>query len=190
MTKILIATSNEGKKREFIHYLTKLDLDIESLAKNQFSEPEEDGTTFADNALIKANYYYLKTGNIILADDSGICVDALGGRPGIYTARWGSHKDKFERIYNGIKDDANNNYEANFTCVLCYKTNEKTHIFFEGVTEGLIAKEPRGNQGFGFDAIFIPNGSNKTFAEMSIDEKLSFSPRGKALTKLVNYLNK
>lgn len=190
MSKILVATSNKGKMVEINFFLKNLNIELADLSSYPSTPPKENGLTFEENALIKADYYSSLTRLNVLTDDSGLCIDALEGKPGIYTARWADKNDKFDKIANLIAHSRTKNYQAYFTCVLCYKELDKKAVFFEGRTDGRISFPPKGEQGLGFDSIFIAEGTNKSFAEMNKDEKLKYSARGKALKKLSSYLSK
>ena len=195
-TKLLIATNNKGKFSEIESLLNHIN--IKSVPTFQFNlaEPEETGTTFAANSLLKAKYYAAKTGLTALADDSGLCVEAMNGAPGIYSARFAKNSDgqddfpaAFEKIFSEIEKNSPQNFRAFFICNLSIfdpKTNFE--ISFEGRVDGNLTFPPRGDQGFGYDPIFIKNGLNKTFGEMAAEEKDQISHRADAFNKLVEWL--
>lgn len=190
-SKLLIATTNVGKLKEFEHYLSD-HFELLSLKDVDFeTEIIEDGSTFAENALIKARALYQHSNLAVLSDDSGLEVSALGGAPGIYSARYAGE---------GLGDAANNAkllYELNssedrsarFYCALAYVNAQGQEYVFEGEVPGAILAEPRGAQGFGYDPLFVPQGHDRSFAEMSTSEKKSMSHRGEALKKFVKFLN-
>ncbi|HEY8462060.1 MAG TPA: RdgB/HAM1 family non-canonical purine NTP pyrophosphatase [Blastocatellia bacterium] len=199
-----MATSNKGKVAEIASLLKGLEgvegsgyrvIGIEDLP--QAPPPvEETGTTFAENALIKADYYHAATGLLTLADDSGLEVDALDGRPGVYSARYGgenlSSAQQVSLLLEEMKDAPEEKRTARFVCVvaLAGSAGESSNIrqIFEGRCEGKIAFEPRGAGGFGYDPVFIDAELGRTFAELSPEEKSSRSHRGKALRAAVKYL--
>jgi XTP/dITP diphosphohydrolase len=194
--KLLIATNNKGKFSEISSLLKQLN--IESVPTFQFniSEPEETGKTFAENSLLKAKYYASKTGLIALADDSGLCVDAMNNSPGIYSARFAKNSEgkddfnsAFEKIFSEINKTSPENRRAFFICNLSLFNPETNFaISFEGRVDGNLTLEPRGNLGFGYDPIFVKNGMEKTFGEISAEEKDKISHRANAFEKLTNWL--
>lgn len=184
--KLVLSTDNKNKIREIKNLLG--DLDIEILGKSDIGadfEVEENGETLYDNALIKAKAISDKTDEYVLSDDTGLFVNSLNGEPGVHSARYASeHNDKLnrEKLLKNLS-----NYEdrsAYFKTQLILIDNNKNIIPLDGVCEGEIIKEERGENGFGYDSIFMPKGYNKTFAEMSLDEKNKISHRSKALQKL------
>ena len=215
---LLIATSNKGKVAEIASLLEGLDcraIGLEDLP--QVPPPvEETGTTFVENALIKADYYQRVSGLLTLADDSGLEVDALGGRPGVYSARYGgeglSGAQQIALLLEEMKDTPEEKRTARFVCVVALvgapgETSSKREPVwrldgavvdspampqirqtFEGRCEGRIAHAPRGAGGFGYDPIFIDAELGRTFAELSPGEKSSRSHRGKALRAAIKYL--
>jgi XTP/dITP diphosphohydrolase len=214
---LLIATSNKGKVAEIASLLEGLDCRAIGLDDLPEVPPpvEETGTTFVENALIKADYYHAATGLLTLADDSGLEVDALGGRPGVYSARYGgeslSSAQQIELLLEEMKGAPEGKRTARFVCVVALvgkTSNKRSHVWrpdealvdaevgprirqtFEGRCEGKIALAPRGAGGFGYDPIFIDAELGRTFAELSPREKSSRSHRGKALRAAVDYLEK
>jgi len=187
--QILIATHNLHKKEEIQQILgpefiitTFTDYDINE-------EIVEDGNTFQENALIKAKYCFEKTGKASVGDDSGLVVEALDGRPGIYSARYaGNHnfKKNIEKVLEELKDQPNR--RAYFITVLCFKDEDGEH-YFEGRVYGNITTEVFGEDGFGYDPIFVPDDHNLTFAEMMPEEKNKISHRSAALKKFLEFLN-
>ena len=192
-SQLLIATNNKGKFFEIESLLNQINIKAVPTFQFNIEEPEETGKTFAENSLLKARYYGSKTGLMALADDSGLCVDALNGEPGIYSARFAKNERgendfnfAFEKISAAIK---NNNYAAHFICNLALfdpKTNFE--ISFEGRVDGNLTFPALGNKGFGYDPIFIKNGMTQTFGEIDPNQKDQISHRAAAFSKLVNWL--
>jgi XTP/dITP diphosphohydrolase len=186
---LLVATTNTGKVAEISALLNGLNLQIIGLSDLSQSPPpvDETGTTYVENALIKADYYHGLTGLITVADDSGLEVDALGGRPGVYSARYGgvglSPSEQIVKLLDELKEVPVEKRTARFVCsiALCGPGLRET---VEGRCEGMIADQPRGTGGFGYDPIFIDPESGKSFAELSQEEKAQRSHRGKALKEL------
>lgn len=151
---------------------------------------EETETTLEGNAQIKSDYVHNKYGLNCFADDTGLEVDVLEGAPGVYSARYAGEKasfqDNVDKLLNALKGSEDRN--ARFRTVISLKIGDKQH-FFEGICEGEITKEMQGDEGFGYDPVFKPNGSELTFAEMSMEEKGRISHRGKATEKLISFLN-
>lgn len=187
--EILVATHNLHKKEE-IQQILGSDYVVTSLSDYNLNEEiVEDGNTFQENALIKAKYCFEKTGKPSVGDDSGLVVEALNGRPGIYSARYaGNHnfKKNIEKVLAEMKDEPNR--RAYFITMLCFKDQDGEH-YFEGRVYGNITQEVFGEEGFGYDPIFIPDDYNMTFAEMLPEEKNKISHRSEALKKFLDYLN-
>ena len=195
--KILVATTNPGKKAEFEAMLGG-DWSIEWLGLSDFDdipEVEEDGVTFAENARKKALGYAKATGCITIADDSGICIDALGGAPGVNSARFSGPKlpdeertlidhRNIEKVLELMKDVPEENRSARFVCSLCAASPEKVLLETEGVMEGGIMYEQEGEGGFGYDPIMFIPSFGKTVAQLSSAQKNSISHRGNAIRKL------
>lgn len=192
--KFIIATNNQKKLKELERILNPLGINAVSAKDEGISldDVEETGTTFAENALLKAEAAFKKTGLPSVADDSGLCVDILNGRPGIYSARYAGENatdsDKNNKLLSELKDVPENDRTAHFTCAICCVLPNGEKIEVEGVCEGSIAFEPHGNGGFGYDPIF--KYGDKSYAELSSDEKDLISHRGKALRKLKAELEK
>lgn len=186
--EILIATHNLHKKEE-IQQILGPEFIVTSLTDyNLNDEIIEDGNTFQENALIKAKYCFEKTGKGSVGDDSGLVVEALDGRPGIYSARYaGNHnfKKNIEKVLEELKDEPNR--RAYFITVLCFKDKDGEH-YFEGRVYGNITTEVFGEDGFGYDPIFIPDDHNMTFAQMLPEEKNKISHRSEALKKFLEFL--
>lgn len=188
LRKILVATNNPGKFREIAALLAPLQIEAIPTFQFNLSEPAETGKTFAENALIKAKYYGEKTGLVALADDSGLCVEAMNGAPGIHSARFA--KNGFPEAFGKIESQVSNNKRAHFICNLTlFDPQTEFSISFEGRVDGMLTFPPRGNLGFGYDPIFIKNGMEKTFGEITPEEKDQISHRGEAFKQLVTWLS-
>ena len=192
MTRLLVATTNPGKLREIRGILVGLPIHLLSLADvPPVPEPEETGATFAENAQLKALYYHEHTGLPAVADDSGIEIDALGGEPGVQSARWhGEHyPTKFAAIYRALAEQRLTTSPARFVAHIALA--ERGRIVFEarGTVEGEIAPEPRGTRGFGYDPIFFYPPYGMTLAEVEGSRKAAVSHRGKAFRQLAEYLS-
>lgn len=188
----LIFCSHNNKKKEEIKKLLPNHIELLSLSDLDYhDEIEENATTFSGNALIKAQTIYDQFHLPCFADDSGLEVEALNHEPGVYSARYaGLDKNDDNNMNLVLKNlGESNNRNACFKTVICF-IDEKGVNYFEGKIDGHIINEKRGNQGFGYDPIFIPNGLDKTFAEMSLDEKNNLSHRGIALQKMLAFLSK
>jgi XTP/dITP diphosphohydrolase len=193
LQKIVIASHNSGKVREIGELIAPLGLQVVSAAEVWVDEPEETGATFAENAALKAKNALLKTGLPSLADDSGLAIPALGGSPGIYSARWAVGKDfspAFARIERELaeKNLSANGVDAYFVCALCLALPNGEEKIFEGRIDGKLTFPAQGEKGFGYDPIFTPNGYDITFAEMDAAEKHKISHRARAFAKFLEYL--
>lgn len=187
--KLVFATNNKNKLKEVQAMLTNFE--IVSLAEiNCFDDIAETANTLEGNAIIKANFITGKYGLNCFADDTGLEVEALNNEPGVYSARYaGIENDSEKNIQKLLKELGNNiNRKAQFRTAVTLNINEKQYIF-EGICKGTILKEKQGEKGFGYDAVFMPEGYNKSFAEMNMIEKGTISHRGKAINKLVTFLN-
>ncbi|MCB1462005.1 MAG: RdgB/HAM1 family non-canonical purine NTP pyrophosphatase [Nitratireductor sp.] len=179
--KLVIATHNSGKLAEFRDLLSPYGLEVTSAGELGLDEPEETGATFEENARIKAVAACEATGLPALSDDSGLCVDALGGQPGVYTADWaqkpGGGRDfmmamlKVEEALQvkGAKTPAER--RAHFVAVLCLARPDGQTEYFRGEVDGILVWPPRGERGFGYDPVFLPDGFDRTFGEMEAGEK-------------------
>ncbi len=194
--KLLLATRNQGKIVEFRRILDALAPgEIELVGLDQFPDlhdVDETGTTFQENALLKAREMSEATGLPAIADDSGLCVDALNGDPGIFSARWagkhGDDKANLEKVLAQLKDVPDSQRSAYFICVAAlYLPNGDTHCE-EGRFHGWILHHPVGENGFGYDPIFRPDGLTISSAQMSADEKDAMSHRGKALRAIAPHV--
>ncbi len=189
--KVIAATKNKGKIREMHEILSPLDIEIISQQEMGIElDVEETGDTFIKNALIKARAVAMVCDYPVLADDSGICVDALGGAPGVRSARYAgdnaTDEDKINKMLDEIGDNENRN--AKFVTAVAFIYPDGREITAEGEVKGYITKEPKGSNGFGYDPIFFSDELGKTFAEGSDDEKNSVSHRGRALKNLYEKL--
>lgn len=190
--RLLIATHNAGKVREIGELLAPYSLTVTSAAEHNLPEPVEDGSTFAANAEIKARASTEATGLPALADDSGLGVVALDGAPGIYSARWaGASKDfglAMEKVRQELeaRNIPQDRWQAYFICDLCLCLPDGTVHHFEGRVDGTLTFPPRGDKGFGYDPIFVPEGETRTFAEMPPAEKHAMSHRARAFAKLID----
>jgi XTP/dITP diphosphohydrolase len=189
MKKFVIATNNTHKIKEIAN-LAKGKIIFNSLNDiGCFESIPEEQDTLEGNAQQKARYIYEKYGVDCFADDTGLEVDVLNGEPGVFSARYAGENATFDdnvcKLLDNMTGKVNRN--AKFRTVICLIENGK-EIYFEGVCKGTITLTRRGNDGFGYDPIFLPYGYNKTFAEMHIEEKNTISHRALAITKLLNYL--
>lgn len=193
--KIIFATGNEGKMREVRLILKDLDCEILSLAEIGIN-PEiiENGTTFAENAMIKAKAVWECTGEIVLADDSGLVVDYLGGEPGIYSARYmgedTSYIVKNRSITDRMTGAVGEERSARFVCSIAAVMPDGHKIHTEGTMEGIIAEKPAGTGGFGYDPIVYLPEFGMTAAELTLEQKNKISHRGKALTAMKEKLRR
>lgn len=196
MQKLLIATRNQGKIKEIKKELKDFDLEIiglDDLDITKNFEVEEPAMTMEGNAIIKAMAYGNKTGFLTLAEDAGLEVETLDGRPGVLSARYakGSDKDRYLKLLNEMKDVPSDRRQAQFRAVIAIYDPQKGKIrTCEAVYKGKIIEEPRGEQGFGYDPIFLNIEKNKTNAEMTAEEKNEVSHRGKALRKTKEIIKK
>jgi len=179
---IVVASHNEGKVREINALIAPFGFDANSASQLGLSEPVEDGDTFEANALTKARVAVEATGLPALSDDSGLCVDALGGDPGVYTADWAQKEDgsgrdfmmAMEKVEAALKEKnalKPQQRTARFVALLCMAWPDGHHEFFRGEVEGHLVWPPRGKSGFGYDPVFMPEGFDRTFGEMSSEEK-------------------
>jgi XTP/dITP diphosphohydrolase len=189
--RLLIATTNPGKLREITRILEGVPLEIVRLeALPPIAEPEETGSTFAENARLKALYYSRAAGLPSVADDSGLEIEALGGIPGIHSARWQGtdYGVKFARIYELLRAGGAAGSRARFVCALALAVDDRIEFESEGVVQGEIAAEPRGSHGFGYDPIFFYPPLGRTLGEIPDELKEGVSHRGAAFRALREYL--
>ena len=184
--KIIFATGNEGKMREIREILKELQVPVLSMKEAGVSlNIEENGSTFAENAEIKARAVWNCTGGIVLADDSGLVVDALGGEPGVYSARYmgedTSYEIKNREIIRRLEAVSGQDRSARFVCIIAAVLPDGTVRKTEGTMDGVIAMEPAGEEGFGYDPILYIPEYGKTGAQLTMEEKNAISHRGKAL---------
>ena len=195
INKIIIGTNNKGKLREIKNLLPK-NIKIHSTSEFDLRSPVENGKTFKENSLIKSKYFSKKTGLICLADDSGLEIDILDKRPGIYSARWGGKNSDFrkaiKKVYRELnkknKNWKNKKIKARFVCALSISFKSKKITQATGKVEGFISDKPMGKNGFGYDPIFIPKNKKKTFGQMKPSEKYKMDHRFFAFKKIKKFL--
>ncbi len=187
---LVVASHNQGKVREIKALLGPHGIVAESAGALGLAEPEETGLTFAANAEIKAHASAKGSGHAALADDSGLCVDALDGAPGIFSARWAGPTKDFRIAMTRIRDELRHKglttSAAKFVCALCVALPSGESMIFEGEVHGRLTFPPRGDHGFGYDPIFIADGMEDTFAEIDPAKKHAMSHRAKAFEKLLH----
>ena len=194
ISEILIGSNNRGKLREITSLLPK-NVKVFSTKDFNLKSPKETGKTFKSNALIKAKYFSKKTDLICLSDDSGLEIDLLKKKPGIYSARWGGKKSDFnkamQRVYKELdkkdKQWREKKIIARFICALVIYWPSRKKIYSVGKISGKISNKKKGKNGFGYDPIFIPNGYKRTFAEMSKTYKYKIDHRAKAFKKIKRF---
>lgn len=190
---LVIASHNAGKVREIAELLVPCNVEVISAAALGLAEPEENGASFEANAAIKSTHA-AASGHWALADDSGLCVEALGGAPGIYSARWAGATKDFAAAAEKIRHEIERvgadpqGAHAYFICVLSLCSPQGEVKAFEGRIDGRLTFPPRGAKGFGYDPIFIPDGFMQTFAEMDAAQKHSMSHRARAFEKFIAYV--
>jgi XTP/dITP diphosphohydrolase len=187
--RLVIATHNPGKLRELRELLAPHGIAAVSAGDLGLPEPEETGTTFAENARIKAYAAAAAAGLPAFADDSGLAVDALDGEPGIYSARWAGPDKNFQRAMETVEEklralgaQAPEQRRAHFVSALCVAWPDGHVEAFEAQVDGTLVWPPRGKQGFGYDPMFLPDGHTRTFGEMDSEEKHGLPPRGRGLS--------
>lgn len=191
--EIVVATRNRKKVEEIGRILKNEGVSLLTLDScPDCPEVEEDAPDFRGNAVRKALAIMRHTGRASLADDSGLVVDALGGAPGVYSARYGgpgaTDTDNFVKVLDELSDVPSGLRGGRFVCIMALAIPDEGVVTFEGRSEGCIGHEPRGSNGFGYDPIFYPLGHTRSFAEMAATEKDSMSHRGRALEKLKKYM--
>lgn len=190
---LVLATRNKGKTREFAELLNHPSIEIRNLDDfGPIPEVVEDGATFDDNAYKKSSFTARILGYPALADDSGLCVDALGGAPGVISARYAGENatdaENVRKMLDAVKNEKNR--KAAFKCVISIAVPGGAALTYEGECKGVIIDEPKGDNGFGYDPIFYYPELGKTFAQLSIEEKGRVSHRGKALQELAKEMEK
>ena len=195
MTRLVLATHNVHKVRELCRILADAGVGAELVGTDVYPDlPDvvETGTTFAENALLKAHAVAAATGLPAVADDSGLCVDVLGGMPGVFSARWaGRHGDdaaNLALVLAQLSDVPDDRRGAHFACAAALAMPHGSEYVVEGRLVGSLTREPRGSNGFGYDPIFVPDGDTRTTAEMSPDEKDAISHRGRAFGGLAGHI--
>ena len=195
ISKLLIGTNNKGKYKEIRDLLPKY-IKTHSTSEFKLKSPREDGQTFEENSIIKSKYFSKKTKLTCLADDSGLEIDILDKSPGIYSARWGGKKGDFKKAINKVyrelkkknKNWKHKKVKARFICALSIYYLDKKIASVLGKVEGYISVNPKGENGFGYDPIFIPKNRRKTFAEMSSLQKYKIDHRYVAFKKIKKFL--
>ena len=195
ISKLLIGTNNKGKYKEIKDLLPKY---IKTYSTKEFKlkSPKEDGLTFEENSIIKSKHFSKKTKLICLADDSGLEIDLLNKAPGIYSARWGGKNGDFKKAINRVyrnlfridKNWQSKKIKARFICALSIYNLDKKIASVQGKVEGFISNEPKGNNGFGYDPIFLPKNKKETFGEMKSSEKYKIDHRFDAFKKIKKFL--
>lgn len=190
---IVLAITNKGKTREIQKLLENTSVEIKNLSDfGPIPEIIEDGATFDDNAYKKASLTARFLGYPAMADDSGLCVDALEGAPGVYSARYaGENATDQDNVKKLLKDmEGKENRSAGFKCVISIAVPTGTALTYEGECRGVLTTEPQGDNGFGYDPLFFYPEFNKTFAQLTIEEKGQVSHRGRALKQVADEMNK
>jgi len=192
VNSVLIATQNLGKLNEFQSLLSSL---FESVpADHRAPEVDENGTTYQENALKKANAYSKIYQLPVLSDDSGLEIDVLNGEPGLWSARFGgegiSWKERFNKLYEKLAPFPPDQWSARFRSVLCFLTPQGAPVYFEGVCEGRIDQNPKGASGFGYDPIFYSSQLGKSLGEATSEEKAQVSHRAKAVAAFLEWAKK
>jgi XTP/dITP diphosphohydrolase len=193
MKRILVATNNTGKVTELRALLAGVDIDLVTLRELEHREIDEIGSTFVENAELKAAGYALQAGLPAIADDSGLEVDALDGRPGVHSARYGGadtpFETKIEILLDEIESSARSTRAARFVCAISIADKNGNILETKsGICEGSIALNARGLGGFGYDPVFIPDGYDETFGELSNEIKSKISHRGRAFREIIPFL--
>ncbi len=189
MTQLILATHNDHKAKEFRDILPQYS--VQTLADlGDDDEIKETATSLEGNSFIKAETVFKRYGHVVISDDSGLEVDALNGAPGVYSARYAGDPRNDQRNTEKLLDELQgaSNRKAQFRTVITLMNTENS-FQFEGIVKGTIAKSPRGEAGFGYDPVFIPEGVQQTFAELAANEKNKISHRANAIEKLLHFLN-
>jgi XTP/dITP diphosphohydrolase len=191
LKKLIFASHNKGKIKEIKELLAPLNIAVKTSDDIEIPDVEETGTTFAENSLLKSSAIAKMTGIACIADDSGLCVDALNGASGVYSARYAPNRDfdkGMEKLLTEMKESSNKSRSAHFSCVISLAYPDGKYEIFEGRVDGHIAEKKQGNGGFGYDPLFIPDGFDKSFAELGSEIKNNISHRARAMQKLLAYL--
>lgn len=192
LSKILFASHNAGKIAEIKNMLAPLKINVISALDVSLPDVEETGKTFAENSLLKSQTIAKELGIPCIADDSGLCVDALNGAPGVYSARYAPNRDfdkGIDKLLTEMKQSDDKSRKAHFSCVVSLAYPDGSYKLFEGRVDGTIAFERMdGQEGFGYDPVFVPDGYDCSFAQMSKEEKNKISHRGRAMQKFKEYL--
>ena len=190
--EIVIASKNRHKIEEISERLKTLGIESLSLLDFEVTEAPETGSTFLENVYQKSSFYAERLNMPVLSDDSGLVVDALGGLPGVHSSRFAGEgatdEENLKKLVELLKHKGLFESPASFVCFMMVTFPDGKGFWSEGVLKGKVVTEPKGNEGFGYDPIFIPEGDNRTLAEYSMIEKNRISHRGKALEKIVNLL--
>ena len=193
INKLVLGTNNQGKVREIRKLLPKK-IVIYTPKKLKIKSPKETGSSFLKNSLIKAKYFSKKTKQICLADDSGLEIDILRNRPGIYSARWAGNNLNFKKAINKVfkelnkkKVNWNKKIKCRFVCALTIYWPNKKYYQSQGIVKGIVATKPKGKNGFGYDPIFIPNGYKSTFGQMLFSKKSKMDHRYIAFKKIKRF---
>lgn len=191
LTQIVFASRNKGKIAEIKTLLMPLGIEVKSALDLDLPDVEETGKTFEENAALKALAAAKQTNLPALADDSGLCVAALDGRPGVYSARYAPNRDfakGMEKMLAEMQESGKTDRSAYFACVLVLAFPDGSYQAFEGRVHGQILKEPAGEGGFGYDPLFVPEGETLSFAQLGSDVKNRISHRARATQKFIDYL--
>ena len=190
--ELVFASRNKGKIAEVTEMLAPLGITVKSALELDLPDVEETGQTFAENSLLKSQALAKATGLPCIADDSGLCVDALNGAPGVYSARYAPERDfnkGMAKLLAEMAQSDNKSRNAHFSCVISLSWPNGNYELFEGRVDGYIAQSRMdGSQGFGYDPLFVPLGHNRSFAQMSHEEKNQMSHRGRAMQKFKAYI--
>lgn len=192
LEEIVFASHNEGKIKEIKKLLAPYGIKVKSALDMNLPDVEETGKTFEENSLLKSRTIAKLVNMPCLADDSGLCVDALNGAPGVYSARYAPNRDfdkGMEKLLAEMEKSPNKNRNAHFSCVISLAWPDGQYKVFAGQVDGKIAFHKMGACGFGYDPLFVPEGFTSSFAQMSQEEKNKISHRGRAVEKLKDFLN-
>lgn len=192
LEEIVFASHNEGKIKEIKKLLAPYGIKVKSALDMNLPDVEETGKTFEENSLLKSRTIAKLVNMPCLADDSGLCVDALDGAPGVYSARYAPNRDfdkGMEKLLAEMEKSPNKSRNAHFSCVISLAWPDGQYKVFAGQVDGKIAFHKMGAGGFGYDPLFVPEGFTSSFAQMSQEEKNKISHRGRAVEKLKNFLN-